>query len=723
MGFTDGFKNVAKAFSNLSFTNKGYTETTSRPAIMQPYMATDTGAKLPIFPFPLIMIYELADNVDALRISIETLNREAFKNGFEVIEKWKYKCENCGKEFDSKPSKDDNMDPNAHPTEPNSDLDEKPGVDDTKVECDECGSDKIRRPKPENRKTLQKLYTHYVNNNDQTIEDVGRQLERDLEVADNAYLLLLKNYYISDVTGEIDYKRTEIKELLRIDPPQVAMIADSDGRIGFDDKRNAVYVCPRFEHRDKRLSKPKCDRCGAKALKALLEVSSVYSVGVPQPKRVIYGQGEVIWVAGKYKPGLIYGFSPIYALWSKVMSLSHMDEYIRKYFDKMRPPRGLLVIASRNYETFRKAWSSLEQRAIEDPYMIHPLLVESEKGGRQMAQWIDFTGSLKELEFINIRQELRQIIGAAYGVLPLYFGELPAGWASEGMQVTITNRAVKWSQDFLKSHIFDRLALELQVDDWVLKLKEGEEADELRDLEIEAQEIQNYAQLQQMGFDVKRTHSGDWVAAKEPTFQQVMLPEMTMAEQQMAMMEEQMGGQPGTPGNGQQGGGVKSGRGPSATGNKERTQGSKQGSPMNRRPSDAGSVGQGHPSPGGKRSGAFNASNKSDRGIGHTEEFWIKKMTKDDDMTEDQARMIIKTWEKEYKKTGMIYYPTIEKSEELRPGEVDTIRKKKSRLKTKYVIRREGLPDMEITKTEDEDKSEPPQEEEQEEEQTNESEE
>jgi len=71
----------------------------------------------------------------------------------------------------------------------------------------------------------------------------------------------------------------------------------------------------------------------------------------------------------------------------------------------------------------------------------------------------------------------------------------------------------------------------------------------------------------------------------------------------------------------------------------------------------------------------------------------------------------------------MIYYPTIEKSEELRPGEVDTIRKKKSRLKTKYVIRREGLPDMEITKTEDEDKSEPPQEEEQEEEQTNESEE
>ena len=32
---------------------KGFSETTTRPSIAQPYMATDTGAKLPIFPFPL----------------------------------------------------------------------------------------------------------------------------------------------------------------------------------------------------------------------------------------------------------------------------------------------------------------------------------------------------------------------------------------------------------------------------------------------------------------------------------------------------------------------------------------------------------------------------------------------------------------------------------------------------------------------------------------------
>ena len=97
-----GFRDTLSAFASR-FSNKSYTETTTRPSIAQPYMSTDTGAKLPIFPFPLIMIYELADNIDALRIPIETLNREMFKNGFEVVEKWKYKCNNCGKEFQYKP--------------------------------------------------------------------------------------------------------------------------------------------------------------------------------------------------------------------------------------------------------------------------------------------------------------------------------------------------------------------------------------------------------------------------------------------------------------------------------------------------------------------------------------------------------------------------------------------------------------------------------------------
>ena len=574
MGFADRLK------SAFRFTNKSYTETTTRPSIAQPYMSTDTGAKLPIFPFPLIMIYELADNIDALRIPIETLNREMFKNGFEVTEKYKYKCNNCAKEFQYEPLASDR--PDDQPFETNDDAHvphprKKKAVEDKAVPdgvmCDTCGSTDLKRPVPENRKLLEDMLSKPINGNQQTLEDVARQLERDLEISDNAYCLCLKNYFIDDTTGKIDHDKTVIKEYLRIDPPQVAMIADSDGRLGFDDKRNKLYVCPRFEHRDKRLTEPVCDRCGAEALKAIMEVNSVYSIGIPQPKRVVYGEGEVIWKAGKYRPHLLYGYSPIYSVWAKAMSLSHMDEFIRKYFDKMRPPRGLLVVASRNYETFRKSWDTLTQRATEDPYMVHPLMVESDKGGQNMAQWLDFTGSLKELEFIEVRKELRMIIGAMYGVLPFYYGETPAGWSQEGLQVTITNRAVKWGQDILEQAFFRKIAAHLQVDDWKLQLKAGEETDKLRDLQTDGVEIQNMAMLQQMGFEITRTHTGEYKISKDSQ----------ITGEALAMMNSGMGG--------------INGRG-NMMGQQEENKQNFGQEPKNSRPSDVGGTGQGSPASG-----------------------------------------------------------------------------------------------------------------------------
>ena len=593
MGFVDTLKGI------FSYRTKSFTESTVRPSIAQPYMATDTGAKLPIFPFPLIMIYELADNVDALRIPIETINREMFKNGFEIVEKWKFKCANCSKEFQYAPLAGDQRD--EQPNSTNEDNESTIGSTTSSkaakkpqfpvrqpssnlegpLQCETCGSHDLRRPTPENRQVLEDMLNNPVNANEQSLEDVVRMLERDLEIADNAYLLVLKNYWIDDKTGEIDDEKSEIKELIRVDPPQVAMIADSDGRVGYDDKHNPVFVCPKFEHRGKRLVGDRCDICGTKALKAIIEVNSVYSIGIPQPKRVIYGEGEVIWRAGKYRPGLLYGYSPIYAVWSKVMSLSHMDEYIRKYFDKMRPPRGMLVIASRNYETFRKSWDALEQKATEDPYMIHPLLVESDKpGGKNMAQWLDFTGSLKELEFIAVRKELRMIIGAIYGVLPLYFGELPTGWSQEGLQVTITNRAIKWGQDILLKSFLSKLAALRGIDDWELRLKSGEETDRLRDLQIQGVEIENMKSLQGLGFEISRTHTGEFKVSKDPV--------ITTAE--MAGMEEDEATNPNAP--------VKpGGRGRGTAAPKEDQQ-RFEGEPQHKLPSKVGGIAGGHPASG-----------------------------------------------------------------------------------------------------------------------------
>ena len=219
MGFRSTISTVWSNFKNI---NKGYTETTTRPSVAQPYMSTDTGAKLPIFPFPLIMIYELADNIDALRIPIETLNREMFKNGFEVVEKFKFKCANCGKEFQYKPIKNDLKDEQPFEQNQDNESSQLPRNEAKKaiahelnpeqdMECDTCGSNDLIRPVPENRKLLEDMLESPVNGNNQTLEDLARQLERDLEVADNAYCLILKNYKIDDRTGRIDTKILKLR--------------------------------------------------------------------------------------------------------------------------------------------------------------------------------------------------------------------------------------------------------------------------------------------------------------------------------------------------------------------------------------------------------------------------------------------------------------------------------------------------------------------------------
>ena len=216
----------------------------------------------------------------------------------------------------------------------------------------------------------------------------------------------------------------------------------------------------------------------------------------------------------------------------------------------------------------------LEQKATEDPYMIHPLLVESEKGGKNMAQWIDFTGSLKELEFMALRKELRQIIGAIYGVLPLYYGEMPSGWSQEGLQVTITNRAVTWSQDILRKAFLNKIAHLLGVDDWELRLKAGEETDKLRELQTQSTEIQNMAAMQGMGFEVKRTHTGEFKVSKDP-----IINPMMMAQEAEAAKPQQK-----TRGN--------------AMGQKKENKQSFQGEPKRGRPSDPGGTSQGSPASG-----------------------------------------------------------------------------------------------------------------------------
>ena len=488
----------------VSFFNKTVFTDTSRPANPLATISTDTGAKLPMTHVPRMQIFQMCDVIGDLKAVIDLFQREVFKNGWEAKPRFEYKCKNCGEEYDDKPIKF---------IDPLKDLESKPA--EPKFKCERCekeGEKWFRRPNPYEGEVVRNVMKNPVNANHQTLLSLAKEFERFLDIDDNAFCVALKHYNIvpldrPDEYGAkfvVDEKTTEIAEFLNIHPVMVGFIADAEARIGYDDNSQKVFVCPRYDHRDKKLPDPVCPLCKTRALQAIVEVNSVYSMGVTNPKTVFYTMDELIWVAGKRYPNPLYGYSPILAIHRKAMALYYIDEYIMKYYDKERPARNLLVINSKNWSGVKTTWDKLRRGAERDPHMPRPLLVDNDKGGaRNAAQLIDLIGSLKDLEVADMRMQLLQSIYTTYGVPPFVFGEVSkGGFGGANMQVISLNRTLKESQEFLEDNFFDQILRIMGVEDWRIHLKPAEEMDELRKAQLEGQHIANASKMHlDLGYD------------------------------------------------------------------------------------------------------------------------------------------------------------------------------------------------------------------------------
>lgn len=620
--------------------DQAWMDNNSRSSLSVPFLDTPSGSKIPIMRLSPIRLYNMADDIGDLRIVFETIQRMMFKNGAKVIPAFKYKCLKCLKEFDEKPLAEFKPMQEQLPTEDGKGAEPQKGAEfppkkgekpDKKppfnkefppkkegekeppfkkplpkvdsmgnpqqeelLECDECGNDdpkEFDKPNPAHRAIVQAVLNVQANHNKQSIITVGRMYERDMDVVDGAYCLVSKNYKMMELpspdpltgaTAIIDDTKTEIVEYLRLHPIQVNLVADNEGRLGYDSTKKPVWICPDYTHRDKRLERPFCDRCGCRAFNGILEANAVpYGMPISDPKKMIYAESEIIWTAGKFEPDVLYGYSPIQAIWKKAMSLFHQDEYIWKYFDKDRPPKSLLMIGSRNYESAQAFMERQRMGAKSDPYMPRVVTVNNEDANKGV-NFIDLTPNFKELELTELRQELRQVIWALYGITPILGGASGSGGlGNEGLQITISNNAMKWYQRIFNEEFFDQITKRmLKIYDWKIVLEENEEIDELRQEQIKGEKIKNAKMMFDMGFEVWTDGNGKIMNSQFPN------PE----KQAMNAKSGGMGGQMGSAK--QTDGGVKD--------EKSTNFG---GEPLPNRPSDEGGQAEGSPSSGFSHSG------------------------------------------------------------------------------------------------------------------------
>lgn len=613
------YENVWGNYQSILKTfDKNFINNESRPSMPIPYMDTPTGSKIPLWRVAPMRLYEMADYVGDLRVVMESIQRDVFKNGSKVKPKFKYKCDQCLKEFKEKPTKkytslDDQIKGIQDKKKPAQQSDSKqfkkgeepPKEDDEDLECDECGNTKnFTKPKPEGRIVCQTLITKPVNNNRQKLQTVGRQIERDWDIMDQSYTVITQKYVIrildtpdpktgakrqvvrkedDDYDAATNGDGSEFYEILRVHPAQASLVASNEGRLGINSTTDEpAWICPDYKHRNELQEKPYCSVCGCECFTAYLEANSVpYGVAIANPKKMYYAEHEVIFTAGKYYPDLLYGNSPIFAIWKKVMSLYHQDEYIWKYFDKDRPPKSILGIGSRNFESVSSFFERQKMGARSDPYMPRPILLNTENAS-QALQFIDLTPNFKELELSELRKELRQLIATMYGVQPIKYGESGSGGGlgNESLQVKLSNDAIKAYQKYFNENFYAPIVEYFGVTDWEIVLVESEEIDNLREAQIKGQKIDNISKIYNMGFDVWSDGNGEFQHSQFPN------PERQMM---------QLSSGPGKAGK------VEGNR---SSKPKQEMSTNFDGEPLKNRPSDEGGEGSGSPSAG------FSFSNK-----------------------------------------------------------------------------------------------------------------
>ncbi|AQQ75545.1 phage portal protein [uncultured archaeal virus] len=478
MAFTSKVKGL---FSRLRNVNKSAAETRVvflyRPIEMGTMISYDD-VKIPIQQFTFLDMRTMYLQSDVLRTIIRVLVQETFRNKLEIVPKFNYKCAECEATYDYKPPL-----------------------------CEKCGHDIFITPMKDERELLEK-FVEEANTNKEHLLDVLKAMDVDINLYDNAFIVVLKEYEFNE-EGRIETAR--VREIFRADPSKIFMVINRNGRFGMTDDNRFVYFC--LEHRtvghkltdtDIKMGNTKCPICGKEMYPAWFKAVPFAGSGFQQSQQVYYAPGEVLHIK-KFGHGIGYGLSPLLTLWIKLMILFRMDYYMLMAYHFGRPPKGLLIVRGEK-ESVEKAWDYMIEQTRLNPHMIHPLVVEGEEAGsvRKVAEYIDLSLKAEDTAFIEYRNELRRAIGAVYGVLPLFQSDVggAGGLANEGLQVIVTNRTVRAEQEIFNEKVLKWLCKQIGVNDWIIRVKKNE----ARDLMAEIQRFEARARvatiMQQLGFEV-----------------------------------------------------------------------------------------------------------------------------------------------------------------------------------------------------------------------------
>ena len=264
---------------------------------------------------------------------------------------------------------------------------------------------------------------------------------------------------------------------------------------------------------------------------------------------------EVIHLS-KFFPSETYGWSPLLTIFEKVLTLIGMDKNLYRYFFERKMPGSMMMVFTDDPESLRRERANIAAQTRMDPNFV-PMVAVSAKNNRGRVDMVRLFHTLQEMDYLPVRQEIRERVAAMWGVTPAWQGapEAFGGLSTQTQQLVVMSRVVEGDQRLFHEKVFPQILEAFGITDWTLWLPQPEERAEATRIQFAQQKVAIAQQYAQLGFNValkdqdvsleeaEFTISGEMVETAKMNEEQQML----QLQQQEAQMEAQMQEQQGPP--------------------------------------------------------------------------------------------------------------------------------------------------------------------------------
>jgi hypothetical protein len=450
-------------------------------------------------------IQQISQSVEEVRSPVNHIISEVFRRGVSWLPAFVVKCTSCGTEYANKPE----------------------GCT-TKNCAFEGSSETLVEPDPDQYAKL-KAFIKDCNVFDQSLEDVLREFWWDVNTLDDGFIYFAKEY--KDYGDKV---RSKVISVERLNPALIEY--DLDKATGVP--KAIHFVC--YIHRDGSASEnpDHCDSCGKKLVPAMFTYRY-------RGKEVYLLDSEVLHVS-KFMPTRTYGWSPVLTLFDKVLTIIGMDKTLYRYFFERKMPASMILISTDDPDSLRAERERVEQEIRQNPEYI-PMIAVSNESQRGKVDMIRLFHNLQEMDYLPVRQEIRERIAAMWGVTPAWQGapEGFGGLSTQTQQLVVMSRVVEGDQRIFHEKVFPIILDMFGITDWTIELRTPEEKAEATQLQFVQQKVMVASQLLQDGYDVKLKSMDSGIMNLDFEISGKGMGPKEQMEMQQEQMEQMGGGEAG----------------------------------------------------------------------------------------------------------------------------------------------------------------------------------